>query len=131
MRGLIMRITMWVMFIVGCIEIGANSFFLANTASGKGLLTAKKFHGDFPPFASNRAWMNKIIGSMMLGVIALLVALFIYKGYSLQRIISYVFAGGMLLMCIIQAIIYGKKHVPARIGIIIGFAFAAMVYFGV
>ena len=126
-----MRITMWVMFIVGLIEMGANLFFLANMKRGKGLEVAKKFHGDFPAFASKRAWIVKIVVSIALGAIALFAALSIYKGYESKVIISGLFAGGMLLLCIVQAILYGKKHMPARISIILGLAFVALVFFRV
>jgi len=129
--GLKVRITMWVMFIVGLVEVGANLFFLANMTSGKGLETAKKFHGDFPAFASNRAWMNKILISVVLGVLALIAAFSIYKSYNSRVIISSVFAGGMLLLCMIQAVLYGKKHIPARISIVLGFAFVVLVFFRV
>lgn len=54
-----MKITMWTMFIVGTIESGANSLFLIHLLSGKGLTTAKKFHGDFPVSASDKAWLKK------------------------------------------------------------------------
>ena len=126
-----MRVTMWVMFVVGLIEIGANLFFLVNVARGKGLESAKKFHGDFPAFASNRAWMIKIVVSIALGAIALFAAFSIYQGYEPKVIISGLFAGGMLLLCIVQAILYGKKHMPARISIILGLAFVALVFFRV
>ena len=126
-----MRVTMWVMFIVGLIEIGANLFFLVNVARGKGLGVAKKFHGDFPAFASNRAWIIKIVVSIALGAIALFAAFSIYQGYESKVIISGLFAGGMLLLCIIQAALYGKKHMPARISIILGLAFVALVFFRV
>jgi len=119
------------MFIVGLIEIGANLFFLVNVARGKGLGAAKKFHGDLPAFASNRAWIIKIVVSIALGAIALFAAFSINKGYESKVIISGVFAGGMLLLCIIQAILYGKKHMPARISIILGLAFVALVFFHV
>ena len=124
-----MRVTMWVMFIVGLIEIGANLFFLVNMARGKGLESAKKFHGDFPAFASNRAWIIKIVVSIALGAIALFAAFSIYQGYEPKVIIPGLFAGGMLLLCIIQAALYGKKHMPARISIILGLAFVALVFF--
>jgi len=52
-----MRVTMWIMFIVGLVE-----------------RTAKKFHGDFPAFASNRAWINKIVVSIALCAHALFAA---------------------------------------------------------
>ena len=126
-----MRVTMWVMFIVGLIEIGANLFFLVNVARGKGLESAKKFHGDFPAFASNRVWIIKIVVSIALGAIALFAAFSIYQGYEPKVIISGLFAGGMLLLCIVQAILYGKKHMPARISIILGLAFVALVFFRV
>jgi len=122
---------MWVMFIVGLIEIGANLFFLVNVARGKGLESAKKFHGDFPAFASNRVWIIKIVVSIALGAIALFAAFSIYQGYEPKVIISGLFAGGMLLLCIVQAILYGKKHMPARISIILGLAFVALVFFRV
>lgn len=126
-----MRVTMWIMFIVGLVEMGANLFFLANMTSGKGLETAKKFHGDFPAFASNRAWINKILVSMILGALALVAAFSVYKGYALSILISGLFAGGMLLLCIIQAVLYGKRHLPARISIILGLAFVVLVFFRV
>ena len=129
--GLKMRITMWVMFIVGLIEVGANLIFLANMKRGKGLEAAKKFHGDFPAFASNRAWIIKIVVSLALGAIALFAAFSIYKGYKSKVIISGLFAGGMLLLCIVQAILYGRKHMPARISIVLGLAFVALVFFRV
>jgi len=119
------------MFIVGLIEIGANLFFLVNVARGKGLESAKKFHGDFPAFASNRVWIIKIVVSIALGAIALFAAFSIYQGYEPKVIISGLFAGGMLLLCIVQAILYGKKHMPARISIILGLAFVALVFFRV
>ena len=123
-----MRVTMWVMFIVGLIEVGANLFFLVNMARGKGLGAAKKFHGDFPAFASNRAWMNKVLVSAVLGVLALIAAFSIYKSYATSMLISGLFAGGMLLLCMIQAVLYGKKHMPARISIVIGLAFVVLVF---
>ena len=126
-----MRITMWVLFIVGLIEMGANLFFLANVARSKGLGAAKKFHGDFPSFAGNRAWIIKIVVSIALGALALFAAFSIYQGYESKVVISGLFAGGMLLLCIIQAVLYGKKHMPARISIILGLAFVALVYFRV
>jgi VIT1/CCC1 family predicted Fe2+/Mn2+ transporter len=121
---------MWVMFIVGLIEMGANLFFLANMTRGKGLKAAKKFHGDFPAFASNRAWMNKILVSIVLGVLALIAVFSIYKSYESRVIMSSVFAGGMLLLCMIQAALYGKRHIPARISIVLGIAFVVLVFFG-
>ena len=123
-----MRVTMWVMFIVGLIEVGANLFFLVNMARGKGLGAAKKFHGDFPAFASNRAWMNKVLVSAVLGVLALIAAFSIYKSYATSILMSSLFAGGMLLLCMIQAVLYGKKHMPARISIVIGLAFVVLVF---
>ena len=123
-----MRVTMWVMFIVGLIEVGANLFFLVNMARGKGLGAAKKFHGDFPAFASNRAWMNKVRVSAVLGVLALIAAFSIYKSYATSILMSSLFAGGMLLLCMIQAVLYGKKHMPARISIVIGLAFVVLVF---
>lgn len=120
---------MWVMLVVGLAELGANLFFLANMVRGKDLGAAKKFHGDFPTFASNRAWRNKILVSLVLGAIALVAAFSIYKGYDLKVIISSLFAGGMLLLCIVQAALYGKKHMPARISIVLGLAFVALVFF--
>ena len=123
-----MRVTMWVMFIVGLIEVGANLFFLVNMARGKGPGAAKKFHGDFPAFASNRAWMNKVLVSAVLGVLALIAAFSIYKSYATSMLISGLFAGGMLLLCMIQAVLYGKKHMPARISIVIGLAFVVLVF---
>ena len=123
-----MRVTMWVMFIVGLIELGANLFFSVNVVRGKGLGAAKKFHGDFPAFASNRAWIIKIVVSIALGAIALFAAFSIYQGYESKVIISGLFAGGMLLLCIVQAILYGKKHIPARISIILGLALVALVF---
>jgi len=116
------------MFIVGLIEVGANLFFLVNMARGKGLGAAKKFHGDFPAFASNRAWMNKVLVSAVLGVLALIAAFSIYKSYATSMLISGLFAGGMLLLCMIQAVLYGKKHMPARISIVIGLAFVVLVF---
>lgn len=124
-----MRVTMWVMFIVGLVEMGANLFFLVNVARRKGLEVAKKFHGDFPKFASDRAWMIKIIVSMALGTIALIATFLIYKGYKWGIIISGLFAGGILLLCIVQAILYGEKHTPARISIILGLAFVTLIFF--
>ena len=126
-----MRVTMWVMFIVGLIEVVANLFFLVNMARGKGLGAAKKFHGDFPAFASNRAWIIKMVVSIALGALALFAAFSIHQDYELKIIISGLFAGGMLLLCIIQAILYGKKHMPARISILLGLAFIALVFFRV
>ena len=122
---------MWVMFIVGLIEMGANLFFLAHMKRGKGLEVAKKFHGDFPEFASNRAWIIKMVVSIALGALALFAAFSIHQDYELKIIISGLFAGGMLLLCIIQAILYGKKHMPARISILLGLAFIALVFFRV
>jgi hypothetical protein len=126
-----MSVTMWVMFIVGLVEIGANLIFAANMASGKGLEAAKKFHGDFPAFAGNRAWMNKILVSIILGALALIAAFSVYKGYASSVLTSGLFAGGMLLLCMIQAVLYGKRHLPARISIILGLAFVVLVFFRV
>lgn len=126
-----MRITMWILFIVGLIEVGTNVFFLANVARDKGLGVAKKFHGDFPSFASNRAWIIKIVASIILGVIALFAAFSIYHSNELKVLISCIFASGMLLMCVIQAILYGKRHLPALISIILGLVFMAFVVFRV
>lgn len=126
-----MRITMWVMFIVGLIEIGANLYFLVIFARGEGVAGAKKFHGDFPSFASNKAWINKILASLILGVLAIVAGFSIYKNFDSKVIISSLFAGGMLLLCSIQAALYGKKHIPARISIVLGLAFVALVFFRV
>jgi len=126
-----MKITMWVLFIVGFIEVGANMFFLVGITRGKGLVAAKKFHGDFPAFASNRAWMSKICVSIVLGVLALIASYFIYKDFHSSIMISSLFAGGMLLLCVTQAVLYGKKHMPARISIVLGLAFVALVFFRV
>lgn len=57
-----MRVTMWIMFIAGLVE-----------------RTAKKFHGDFPAFASNRAWINKIVVSIALCALALFAAFLFVK----------------------------------------------------
>ena len=126
-----MRVTMWVMLIVSIIEVGANLFFLVNMARGKGLGAAKKFHGDFPSYASGRAWIIKIVVSLALGALALFAAFSIYQGYGAKVIISGLFAGGMLLMCIVEAILYGKKHKPALFSIILGLALVALVFFRV
>jgi hypothetical protein len=98
---------------------------------GKGLIAAKKFHGDFPAFASNRAWMNKILVSIVSGVLALIAAFSIYKSYESRVIMYSVFAGGILLLCMIQAALYGKRHIPARISIVLGIAFVVLVFFRV
>ncbi|WP_100065609.1 hypothetical protein [Miniphocaeibacter massiliensis] len=124
-----MKITMVVMLIVGLVEVGANSFFIIRLMSGKGLRAAKKFHGDFPAFASDKAWINKILVSIVLGFLALLAAFTIYKNYSTKIIFSGLFAGGMLVLCIVQAVLYGKKHLPARISILIGVVLIALVAF--
>ena len=50
-----MKITMWVMLIVGIIELTANTFFLISLSRGKDLKIAKKFHGDFPMYATDKA----------------------------------------------------------------------------
>jgi len=63
-----MRVTMWIMFIVGLVE-----------------RTAKKFHGDFPAFASNRAWINKIVVSIALCALALFAAFSICQDYEYDR----------------------------------------------
>ena len=68
---------------------------IPNVARGKGLGAAKKSHGDFPAFASNSAWKNKILVSVVLGVLAIFAALSIYQGYESRAIISGLFAGGM------------------------------------
>ena len=69
---------------------------IPNVARGKGLRAAKKFHGDFPgrlPVIG--AWMNKILVSVVLGVLSIFAALSIYQGYESRAIISGLFAGGM------------------------------------
>ena len=56
-------------------------FFLTNKTRGRGLEAAKKFHGDFPAFASDKAWTNKILVSIAVGALALAAAFTIYQGY--------------------------------------------------
>lgn len=124
-----MKITMWVMLILGLIEVFANLLFYINIKVGKGLVYAKKFHGDFPKFASERAWINKIVVSLILGIVALISAFFIYKNYDLRIIMSNLFSIGMLILCIVQSVLYGKNHVPARLSIIVGIALELMVLF--
>ncbi len=48
-----MKITMWVMLIVGIIELTANTFFLIRLSRGKDLKIAKNFDGVFPMYASD------------------------------------------------------------------------------
>lgn len=124
-----MKITMWVMFIVGLIEMVFNLFFLINKVRNNDFTVAKKFHGDFPKFASDIAWINKIVASMILGAIALVASLLIYLDHSMQVIVSGVFVGGMLIMCIVEAVLYGKEHLPARLSLLLGFALVALVVF--
>lgn len=126
-----MKVTMWVMVVIGLIEMVANLFFLTSVSSGKGLEYAKKFHGDFPASASRRAWINKIVVSIVLGAIALAAAFSIYKDYDTGLVFASLFAGGMLLLGIIQAALYWKKHIPARISVVIGLALVALVVFRV
>ncbi|EJN93559.1 hypothetical protein ACVRW7_03745 [Streptococcus ratti] len=118
-----MKLTIWVMLIVGIIELTANTFFLINLGRGKGLKIAKKFHGDFPVYATDKAWLVKIVSSVILGIIALLASYTISKDFSIKIILSNLFSFGMLIMCIVQALLYGKKHIPARISVVLGIIF--------
>ena len=124
-----MKTTMWVFLIVGLIEVLANTFFLISWACGKGFVAAKMFHGDFPKFASDKAWINKVIASLLLGVVALFASFLIHTGNSSQQIVAGSFAGCMLLMCIIEAILYGRKHLPAKLSIFLGLVFVVLVKF--
>lgn len=126
-----MQITMWVLGIVGLIEVLANSLFLYNMVTGKGLRAAKKFHGDFPAYASDKAWRYKLLVSIILGIIALASALPIYLSFGRKIILSWLFAGGMLIICVIQAILYGNKHKPAIFSIIVGLILVGLVLFRV
>ena len=126
-----MKITMWVFFIIGLIEVGANTFFLISRVRGKGFAAAKMFHGDFPKFASDKAWMNKVVASLLLGIVALVAALLIYMGNGAQLIVATIFTGGMLLMCIIEAVLYGRKHLPAMLSIALELVLVALVFFRV
>ena len=115
-----MKITMWVMLIVGIIELTANTFFLISLSRGKDLKIAKKFHGDFPMYATDKAWLVKIVSSVILGIVALLAS------YAIKIILSNMFSFRMLIMCITQALLYGKKHIPARISIVLGIVFVML-----
>lgn len=126
-----MQITTWVLGIVGLIEVLANSLFLYNAACGKGLDAAKIFHGDFPRYVSNKAWKNKLLSSIILGMTALASAVPIYQSFGIKIILSWLFAGGMLILCITQAALYGKKHTPSLISIIFGLFLVGLVYFRV
>ena len=121
-----MKITMWVMLIVGIIELTANTFFLISLSRGKDLKIAKKFHGDFPMYATDKAWLVKIVSSVILGIVALLASYAINKDFSIKIILSNMFSFGMLIMCITQALLYGKKHRPARISIVLGIVFVML-----
>ncbi|MGL9730345.1 hypothetical protein [Enterococcus sp. DIV0756] len=88
-----MKITMWVFLIVGLIEVLANTFFLISRACGKGFVAAKMFHGDFPKFASEKAWMNKVIASLLLGVVALFASFLIHTGNKLAADCCWFFCG--------------------------------------
>lgn len=121
-----MQITMWAMCVVGIIEVTANAFFIINICRGNGLELAKKFHGDFPTYATGRAWLIKIVLSISLGMLALLASYAISKAFSIKVVLSNIFSFGMLLMCITQALLYGKKYIPARISIMFGIIFVML-----
>ena len=87
-----MKITMWVMLIVGIIELTANTFFLISLSRGKDLKIAKKFHGDFPMYATDKAWLVKIVSSVILGIVALLASYAINKDFSIKIILSNMFS---------------------------------------
>lgn len=124
-----MKITMWVMLIVGIIELTGNTFFLINLGREKGLKFAKKFHGDFPSYASDMAWLAKIVSSIILGIIALFASYAISKDFSIKILLSNIFSFGMLIMCITQDLLYGKKHIPARISVVLGIIFVILTIF--
>lgn len=124
-----MKITMWVMFMVGIIELIANTFFIINLSRGKGLIIAKKFHGDFPTYATDKAWFIKITLSLTLGIIALLASYAISKDLSVKIVLANIFSFGMLIMGITQALLYGRQHTPARISVVLGIIFVILTTF--
>ncbi len=67
------------------------------------------------------------MASLLLGIVALATSHLIYVGSSAQVIVAGIFAGGMLLMCIIEAVLYGRKYLPAMLSIVLGLVFVSLV----
>ncbi|AND79217.1 MULTISPECIES: hypothetical protein [Streptococcus] len=123
-----MKMTMWIMFFIGVTEMVANLFFLFNITKGKGLKAAKKFHGDFPAYATDKAWILKILVSLVLGLIAIAAAFSIYFNTNSKMLLSALFVGGLFSLCSVQAILYGKKYIPARISIVVAVTLILLVF---
>lgn len=120
---------MYILIVFGAFEVLSNLIHLINIGRGKGLKSAKIVHGDFPPTASNTEWMGKILSMLVLGIIALVTAHSIYKDFSTANTLLYIFTAGMLLVGIVQAVKYGKKHIPAVGSFVLSIVFVALVYF--
>lgn len=124
-----MVITKIVLLIFGLIEISANFFFMSNRLEHHPD-KAQKFHGDFPKFASPRAWKRKIWGSFLLGLLSISASFLLYIGYrELGLFFAYFFAGGMLILTLIQAAVYGKEHLPARISVVFALVLLLLIVF--
>jgi hypothetical protein len=124
-----MKILMYILFVFGVCEIISNLFFLINRIKGHGYAQAKKFHGDFPPYASDQAWLSKILVMLSMGTLAFITAYCVYKDYNIKVNLLYIFSGGMVIVGIFQALAYGRKHFPAVGSLIIGLIFLALTFF--
>lgn len=115
--------------IFGTFEFFSNIVHIGRLASGKGLGSAKKIHGDFPPSASDSAWKRKVVTMLLLGLLALVTAFSLFNHYAVSTILLYIFAGLLSISCLSQAIAYGKNHKPSIGSFIISMVFIGVVYF--
>lgn len=107
-----MKYYMYVVLVIGGVEILANLFFMVNILVSNSYEAARKFHGDFPPNELNSKLLMKVIAMFVVGVLAMMSFVFYKLDYNYMNTL-YTFIGVLVLVCGLQAIVYGKNHKPA------------------
>lgn len=123
-----MKYYMLVILILGAVETLVNTFFLTKIVGSGSYKEAKKFHGDFPPYESNKKLLIKVIAMLIIGLIGLGAYVFYKLDYNYMKML-YAFIGSLLVVCGFQAVVYGGKHKPAIGSLVPGIVLAVVLYF--
>ena len=123
------QILAWFFLCVGLIEVTANVFFLVRLVCRKDFAPAQTFHGDFPPFASRRAWTIKVVAMLLIGMSALSASILIFLVNPTRTVSIWIVSDGMLGVGFVQAFRYGSKHPPAFGSLWVGLVFSVLTYF--